>query len=371
MFSRVIDNSVVVLENIFRHMEFGEEPVLASESGGQEVALPVLAATLTTAVVFFPVTFLYGVSKFLFTALALAVILALIASYLVAMTVVPLFCARFIRVEHHAADKPRSLMDRFNRGFNAGFERLLNLYTRLVNRALDRPVAVLAGSAILFIGGLSLYPLLGVAFFPRTDAGQFVINLKAPSGTRLENTADEVAKVENFIRSEVDPNDLDMIVSNIGTTPGFSSIYTSNSAQHTAFVQVSLKEGHKTGSYEYMARVREKLASELPHITTYFQSGGLVDAVLNLGLPAPIDIQVSGSNMKVSYEIASKLASSIHEIRGVSDVYIPQDLDYPAIKLDIDRLRAGAVRADAAGGGEQRDHGAHFKSDDRPQLLGG
>lgn len=342
VFSRVIDNSVVVLENIYRHLESGMAPVFAAEEGGREVALPVLAATLTTAVVFFPVTFLYGVSKFLFSSLALAVILALLASYLVAMTVVPLFCARLIRVGHGTGEAlPSGLMARFNAGFNRGFERLLDSYTWAVNRALNRPGVVLAAVSGVFLASLAIYPRLGVAFFPRTDAGQFVINAKAPTGTRLEMTSDEIARVESIIRAEVDRRDLGMIVSNIGVQPGFSSIYTSNSAQHTAFVQVSLKEGHRISSHEYMNRVRERLAAELPHIVTYFQSGGLVDAVLNLGLPAPIDVQVSGSDLDTNFEIARKLASAIRKIPGVSDVYIPQDLDAPAIKLDIDRVRAG------------------------------
>jgi multidrug efflux pump subunit AcrB len=182
-----------------------------------------------------------------------------------------------------------------------------------------------------------------VAFFPRTDASQFVVNIKAPTGTRLEVTENEIEKVENLIRETVHPEDLRMIVSNIGVTPGFSSIYTSNSAQHTAFVQVSLKEGHEVGSYEYMDRVRGRLAAEMPHLGTYFQSGGLVDAVLNLGLPAPIDVQVSGSNMAQAHELAESLAARIRQIPNVSDVYIPQDIDYPALRLNVDRLRAAQL----------------------------
>jgi len=336
VFSRVIDNSVVVLENIFRHLELGETAVAAAEKGGAEVTLPVLAATLTTAVVFFPVTFLYGVSKFLFTSLALAVVLALFASYLVAVTLVPLFCSRFIsHSEGHG--------NRLNRAFNAGFEKLLNGYMRVAGAALRRPVAVLAGAMVVFLLSLLLYPRLGVAFFPRTDAGQFMINVKAPSGTRLEITADEVAKVENIIREEVAEEDLNIVVSNVGVTPGYSSIYTSNSAQHTAFVQVSLKEGHKTGSYEYMDRVRNRLAAEMPHLSTFFQSGGLVDAVLNMGLPAPIDLQISGPNQAAAHKLASMFAEQIRGIPGVSDVYVPQDLDYPALKLEIDRTRVGQL----------------------------
>ena len=341
-FSRLIDNSVVVLENIYRHLEMGETPAEAAEKGGREVALPVLAATLTTVVVFFPVTFLYGVSKFLFTALALAVVLSLFASYAVAMTVVPLFCARFITAPHAAATH-RSFGARFNDSFNRGFQKLLNGYDRMINRALNRPVAVVAASLLIFGASLLIYPRLGVSFFPRTDAGQFVMNLKAPTGTRIEVTEEEVRQVENLVRQVVRPEDLGMIVSNIGSQPGFSSIYTTNSAQHTAFVQVSLKEDHKIGSYEYMARMRKRMASDLPQLSAYFQSGGLVDAVLNIGLPAPIDVQVAGSNIKAGYNTAVQLANQIRNLSGVSDAFIPQDIDYPALQLDIDRERASQL----------------------------
>ncbi|MBS1858758.1 MAG: efflux RND transporter permease subunit [Acidobacteria bacterium] len=358
-FSRLIDNSVVVLENIYRHLELGETPAVAAEKGGREVALPVLSATLTTVVVFFPVTFLYGVSKFLFTALALAVALSLFASFAVAMTVVPLFCAFFIKAPaHHGtpsseaevtvehAPKRRSFGEAFNVWFNTRFESFLRIYDRAVAGVLRFPVMTLGLFAALFVGSLALFPMLGLSFFPRTDAGQFVINLKAPTGTRLAVSETEVAKLENLIRRVVSPEDLGMIVSNIGSTPDFSAIYTTNSAMHTAFVQVSLKEDHKVGSYEYMSRVKEKVQQELPELTTYFQSGGLVDAVLNLGLPAPIDVQVAGSNMEHSYDTALKLASQIKTVPGVADVFIPQDIDYPALQLDVDRMRASELGLD-------------------------
>lgn len=348
VFSRVIDNSVVVLENIFRHLELGESARHAAEKGGREVAMAVLAATLTTAVVFFPVTFLYGVSKFLFTALAAAVILALFASYFVAMTVVPLFCAKFLKghdwhEEHLEHEKP-GFARRFNAWFNRRFDALLDLYSKAVRAALKHPAAVVAGLMAAFAASLLLYPLVGIAFFPRTDAGQFVVNLKAPSGTRLELMQHEVRRLEDVIRGTVAPRDLKMIVSNVGVTPGFSSIYTSNSAPHTAFVQVALNEGHKTGSYEYMDRVRRRVADELPELTAYFQSGGLVDAVLNLGLPAPIDVQVSApSDLHAAYNTAREIAARIRKIPDVSDVFIPQDLDYPALRVQIDRMRASQL----------------------------
>jgi HAE1 family hydrophobic/amphiphilic exporter-1 len=335
VFSRLIDNAVIVLENIFRHLEMGESPDVAAERGGDEVSLAVLAATLTSSVVFFPVTFLYGVSRFLFSALALAVVLALFASYFVALTVVPLFCARFLKGGHQGG-----AMARFNRAFAARFESLLRWYEWRVRLALTAPRRVVAAVVGLLLVSLLLYPFLGVAFFPRTDAGQFVMNVKSPSGTRIEVTSADVGKVEAIVRRIVDARDLDLIVSNIGVQPGFSSIYTSNAGPHTSTIQVALKEDHRIGSYEYMRRMRDAIGQELPQLSVYFQSGGMVDAVLNQGLPAPIDVQLSGSDIEAVYKEASGVASAIRRLPGVSDVFIPQDIDYPSLRLDIDRERA-------------------------------
>jgi multidrug efflux pump subunit AcrB len=344
-FSRLIDNSVVVLENIFRHMEMGESPEVAAEKGGREVALPVLAATLTTIVVFFPVIFLYGVSRFLFTALAAAVVFSMLASYVVAMTVVPLFCAKLMKSPHlvHEHVVTESRFGKAIQGFNRYFERLVHYYDHTVAKALVRPVATTVGLVGVALLSLSLSPLLGVAYFPRTDPGQFVINLKAPSGTRLELTEQDFQRVEEDIRKVVPPNELGMIVSNIGVTPGFSAIYTPNSAEHTGFIQVSLKDGHKVGSYEYMNRTRLVLRQDVPELSTYFQSGGLVDSVLNLGLPAPIDVQISGMNLEKTFAVASGLAGRIRHMPRVGGVLIPQDIDYPALRINIDRERASLV----------------------------
>lgn len=347
-FSRLIDNSVVVLENIFRHLELGESPEAAAEKGGREVALPVLAATLTTVVVFFPVTFLYGVSRFLFTALAMAVVLSLFASYVVAMTVVPVFCARFIKGAHgHGAgdshEPPKGIGARFNAWFNRGFHRLLDRYEGSLKWSLARPVGTVVALSGAFLLSLGAVPFVDVAYFPRTDPGQFVINIKAPTGTRLENTEKYIEQVENLVRQEVKPEELAVIVANIGITPDFSAMYTSNSGQHTAFVQVSLKEDHKIGSYEYMDRVRRRLRTEIPQLTTYFQSGGLVDAVLNLGLPAPIDIQINATDLRAAHHAAAELARRVRELPGVADVLVPQDVDYPALRMEVNRDRASEL----------------------------
>jgi len=345
-FSRLIDDSVVVLENIFRYMEMGFSPRDAAEKGGMEVSLAVLAATSTTSIVFFPVSFLSGISKYIFTPLALGVVLSIFASYFFAMTVVPLYCANFIRLRDEAdvADIEPGFFARFDHKFNEKFQHMLNWYEALAIRAMRRPgftaAAILGGVALSL---LVLFPFLGRAYFPRTDPGQFVINVRMPSGTRLEVSNDYIAKVETIVRSVVKPSDMDMIVSNIGVYPDLSAIYTTNAAMNTAFVQVSLKEEHSIPSYEYMQRVRETLSREMPEVTAYFQAGGLVDSVINQGLPAPIDIQVSSMDMDGAYALAKDLSKKIEAMPNVSGVYIPQDIDYPGIALNIDREKASLI----------------------------
>jgi multidrug efflux pump subunit AcrB len=346
-FSRLIDDSVVVLENIYRHIELGEDPKVAAIKGANEVALAVLAIMLVAIIVFFPVTFLFGVSKYLFSALALGVVLALCASYFDAVTVVPLFCAYFLKAVHkHGADGSevvKTWSERFHEKFNAGFERMLNFYERWVRKALDRPREVLIGFGMLFVTSLFLYPFIGVSFFPQTDAGQFVINVKAPTGTRIELTENYIKHVEEIVRQVVKPDDLSTVVSNIGVTPDLSSLFTQNSAMHTAFVQVGLKEDHKVSSFDYMREVRQRIAAELPQLRTFFQSGGLVDSVLNQGMPAPIDVQVSGMDLHADDRIAQDFARQIKQLPDVGDVYIPQDMDYPALQVNVNRARASEL----------------------------
>lgn len=344
-FSRLIDNSVVVLENIYRHLELGEPPHIAAEKGGREVSLPVLASTLTTGIVFFPATMLYGVSQYLFSALAITIIIALIVSYVVAMTVVPLFCANYLSSTRVKKNKKAwlSFGYHFQAWFHKKFEHLLSFYSQSVHLALKKPKTVFSFifSGCLF--SLVFINMLGFSYFPRTDPGQFLVNLKTPPGTRIELTEKEVAKVEDIIRRTVNNGDLDVLTSNLGAVPDFSAIYTNNTATHTAFVQASLKDGHKIGSYEYMALARDSLQKEMPQLSTFFQTGGLVDAVLNMGLPAPFNIQVLGFSLEKTYKIASEIAQKIRSLDEVSDVYIPQDIAVPSLMLDIDRIHASEL----------------------------
>ena len=363
-FSRVIDNSVISLENIYRHLEMGAAPVIAAEVGGAEVNLAVLAATLVDVVDFFPVIFLYGVAKFLFSALALAFCLSLLASFVVAMTVIPLFCSRFLKsVPHGAHGHAHEVLDetqaeyeveptaptdhsrweRFNAAFNRMFNRVLDYYEYWVRRSLKRPGWTVLALSGTFLASLGIYPFLGLAFFPKTDAGQFTINMKAPTGTRIEVSDEYVAKVEDLIRREVGSTDLKRIVSNIGVVPDFSSLYTTNAGPYMATVQVQLNQPHKISSFEYMDRVRKAMASQFPDIRPFFYSGSMVDAILNQGKVAPIDVQVSSPDLPQIYGIAQNLANQIKRVRGVGQIYIPQDMDYPALRIDVDRVHAGEM----------------------------
>jgi multidrug efflux pump subunit AcrB len=290
----------------------------------------------------------------------LAFSLSLLASYVVAMTVIPLFCSRFLKEVPHAeghGEGPEgageegevmpppetSWWGRFNAGFNRQFTKLLDFYEYWVRRALVHPKRTIAIIAGIFVASFGVYPILGIAFFPRTDAGQFTINMKAPTGTRIENTDQYTANVEGLIRHVVDPKDMRMIVSNIGVVDDFSSLYTTNAGEYTATVQVQLTDDHKTSSFVYMDRVRDTLARQMPNVRPFVQSGSMVDAILNMGMPAPIDIQVSSPHLHQIYQIAQDLAGRIRQMPGVGEVYIPQDMNYPAIRLDVNRVHAGEL----------------------------
>ena len=384
-FSRLIDDSVVVLENIFRFMEMGVPPREAAEKGGMEVSLAVLAATSTTSIVFFPVTFLSGVSKYIFTPLALGVVLSIFASYIFAMTVVPLFCATFMRIHHEEG------------GAHEAGSFLLPAHGGAIQRALPTHAGALrsAGQACPGEAGFHgrgdsgrrraghpgcLFPFLGRAYFPRTDPGQFVINVRMPSGTRLEDSNRYIARVEKIIRDTVRPGDLGMIVSNIGVYPDLSAIYTTNASMDTAFVQTSLKEDHSLGSYEYMARVRERLSREMPELTTYFQAGGLVDSVINQGLPAPIDVQVSSNNMQGAFELAKTLAQKIKALAQRERCVHPAGSRLSRAGVEYRSRTRQPDRPLREGCGGQRDYRPHLRrhgcahlldrSQDRQQLHG-
>jgi HAE1 family hydrophobic/amphiphilic exporter-1 len=339
---RLVDDSVVVLENINRHLAEGKPPAEAARDGAEEVALPVLASTVTTCIVFFPVMFLFGVAKYLFSALALAVVLSMAASYLVAMSVIPIYCARFLTVADATAaehSEGKGLLAAFNRRY----ERFAAGYERQLERALNWKFLVIGAAAALFAVSVMMYPLLGTELFPETDAGTFTINFRAPAGTRIEQTTKLAKHIEAVIRQVIPSSDLDMVVSNIGLAPSISAIYSPNAAEDSGFIQVELKENHKRPTAYYVNRLKRLLPEKLPEARTLFASASIVDAVLNFGMMAPIDVQFSGPRFGELYRTAYEAQEMLKGLSGISQTFIRQEPDYPTLDVKVDRIRAARL----------------------------
>ncbi|HEY2484519.1 MAG TPA: efflux RND transporter permease subunit [Candidatus Binataceae bacterium] len=339
---RLVDDSVVVLENINRHLEIGQTPEVAAREGAEEVALPVLASTITTIIVFVPVMFLFGVAKYLFSALALAVVLAMLASYVVAMSVIPIYCARFLVVEKHGV-KRSGPFDRMFAAFNRRYERFAAHYEKLLERALDRKLFVIAGVGAIFAVSLLIYPLLGTQLFPTTDAGKFILHMRSPAGSRIEVTEALARRVEKLIREVIPPDEIGTVVANLGLAPSISAIYSSNSGEDTGQIMVTLQADHKVSTFHYMDVLKRDLPRKVPEVRAFFSSGSIIDAVLNFGLPAPIDIQVSGPDFNPLFEVARRIESEVGRLPEVAQAYIPQEADYPTLDIKIDRVRSARL----------------------------
>ncbi len=339
---RLVDDSVVVLENINRHLAEGKEPRIAARQGAEEVALPVLASTITTCIVFFPVMFLFGVAKYLFSALALAVVLSMAASYMVAMSIIPIYCARFLTKEA-AMEAEHGGGSGVFAVFNAWYERFAARYEQLLERALDHKAIVIAGVTVLFVASLAMFPLLGTELFPETDAGTFTINFRAPAGTRIELTTDMARQIEAIVRRVIPKDEIDMVISNIGLAPSISAIYSPNAAQDSGFIQVALKSGHRRPTKYYVERLRKILPLELPDARTLFSSGSIIDAVLNLGKIAPIDVEFAGNDFSQLSGLATKLQARLTHLPDVSQSYISQELNYPTLNIQVDRVKSARL----------------------------
>lgn len=339
---RLVDDSTVVLENINRHLAEGKAPVDAAHDGANEVALAVLASTITTIIVFSPVMFLFGVAKSLFSALSWAVVLSMMASYVVAMTVIPVFCAHFLTTE-----SAREAEEGSGHGILAAFirryDRFAERYEHLLDRMLDHKVLLVVTASILFVVSMAAFPLIGTELFPKTDAGQFVIQFRAPLGTRIELTEQLAQQLENTIRDTIPPSELSTVVSNIGLEPEFSAIYSSNAASDSSFVMVALKPDHRVSTWDYVAKLKSILPQRMPEIRTFFSSGSIIDSVLNFGLAAPIDIQVSGPHYSQLFDLAREVNARVRKLPEVAGTFIPEESNYPTLRINVDRVKAARL----------------------------
>lgn len=325
----LLDNNIVVLENVFRHLTMRKTVSQAARDGTNEVALPMLVITISILIVYLPIMFFTGIIRFLFVPLALAVAFTMVASYLASMTVAPVTIAALIKVESH-----------HETWFDRLFNWVANRYTAVLTWCLGHTTIVVVLSLVLLaLSGISAAGL-ATEFFPKVDAGQFILNLSAPEGTRVEKTEAIVERIEGIIKEETPTGELDQVVANIGLPQGWMVMFTPVTGPHQAFLLVSLLPNHTVSTPALIDRVRARIARELPGLKLSFQSGGIISDVLNAGLPAPIDLKLVGQDLNELKDAALRIREAVAAVPGTSDVVIRQGMDYPELLMSIDRSRA-------------------------------
>jgi multidrug efflux pump subunit AcrB len=337
----LVDNATVVMENIHRNQQLGKPLTVAILDGSAEVILPLTVATLAICIVFFPVLLLNGAARFLFIPLAATVVLSMLASYVLSFSVVPAF-ARHLLTEH---DHPGSgAGTRLAAAFDRVFDRFRDAYGRGLDTLLQRRKFVLGCVAAMVVVTGALVPVVGTDFFPSADVGLIKLHIRAPRGTRLESTEQMVAGVEQAVRDIIPEAELRTINDNIGVSGGLNLAFvpSDNVSGADADMFISLREGHRP-SEEYKQLIRERLNHDFPGSIFYFQTADIVSQVLNFGLSAPIDIQIQDQNFTRSYAAGQRLLKSLQRIPGVVDAHITQVLDFPALHIDVDRLRAARL----------------------------
>ncbi len=340
---RLVDDAIVVVENTHRHMAMGKSSRQATEDAVTEVAMPMFVITVTVFLVFLPIAFFTGVIKFLFVPLALAVAYSMMASFVVALTVAPVAMEWLLRNERHGdgeqgtghAGKLTAWWNRLNL-----FDPFVERYVAVLRWCLRHKAVVVGGVTALFVGSLLLAPRLATEFFPKVDAGQFILHVAAPEGTRVETTEALVGQLEGVLRQEIPAADLDQIVANIGLPHGWMVLFTPVNGPHQAFLLVSLTREHTVRTDALIARLRTRLARQFPGLKFSFQTGGIVSDVINFGLPAPIDIKVSGPQLARVAEAAARIRDVAAQVPGTADVQVRQGMHYPELHLEVDRAKS-------------------------------
>jgi CzcA family heavy metal efflux pump len=343
---RLVDDSIVELENINRHLAMpGKDRRTAVLDAAREVAMPIFVSTITTIVVFLPTVFLEGQSKLLFIPLTFTISFSLFASFLVSRTVTPLMCLRALRSSRPPAADSRGLRDRFMRVSQGLFDGLDAVYQDVLQWALGHRKVVVLGVLGVFLASLGLVPLIGTEFFPASDESQFRVFLRAPIGTRVEETEKIVARVEAMIRQHVRPEELKSIVSTVGIPAGRSALFTGNTGPHAAQVQVYLDtpDRRTRSDVEVVAALRPRFVGEFPGTVTYFNLGGIVNRVLNRGSQNPLEVEVLGYDIADAQVAAREVARVMREVPGVADVQVSREANYPQWSVVVDREKAATV----------------------------
>jgi multidrug efflux pump subunit AcrB len=348
----LVDNATVVMENIHRNQSLGKPLTVAILDGSAEVIQPLTVATLCICIVFFPVVFLTGPARFLFIPLAITVVLAMLASYVLSFTVVPAFARQILKDHDHSESHNPGLGARLAGAFDRGFDRFREAYGRSLEAVLLRRKFVLGAFALLIAVTGALFPIVGTDFFPTSDVGIIKLHVRAPRGNRLEGTEQIMAAVEDKIRTIIPPAELRTVNHSIGVPGGLNLAFvpSDNVSGADGEMLISLNKPHKPSDH-YRRLIREQLADEFPGTIIYFQTADIVSQVLNFGLAAPISIQIQDQNLQRSYAAAQKLLQMMKRIPGVVDPRIPQVLDFPTLDIEVDRQRAaklGVAQRDVA-----------------------
>ncbi|HXA76402.1 MAG TPA: efflux RND transporter permease subunit [Candidatus Acidoferrales bacterium] len=346
----LVDDATVEVENINRNLDQGKEIIQAILDGASQIAVPALVSTLSICIVFVPMFFLTGVSKYLFVPLAEAVVFAMLASYLLSRTLVPTM-ARYLLIEQTEEERREktktsgNVFVRMQEGFETGFEHFRERYHGLLERAVHhRKIFVVV---FLTACGLSfaLIPLVGQDFFPSVDSGEFTLHMRAPTGTRIEQTADICDHVESDIRSEIPPSELTTIIDNVGLPYSSLNLSYSNSAPigaGDADILVELAPGHPP-TQQYVRALRRRLGTDFPGVQFYELPTDIVTQILNFGLPAPIDIQIVGKNLSANRQFADNLLDQLKFVPGTVDLRIQQMFNTPELHIDVNRTKAQQV----------------------------
>ena len=351
----LVDDATVEIENIHRNLGLGTRLVQAILDGAQQIATPAFVSTLSICIVFVPVVFLTGPAKYLFTPLAMAVVFAMLASYLLSRTIVPTLVRYLLASETHgeAAGAAPGFFGRIHDAFQRGFERVRAAYIRALERALARRAPVLGAFTVVVVSGLVLLPFVGRDFFPAVDTGQFRLHVRAPAGTRIEETEQVFAEVEAAMRRVIPKDEVVSVIDNIGQPPPINLAFTDSVTlgPSDGEILVSLNPERHQPTARWMKTLRETLPREFPGVTFFFQPADIVSQILSFGLPAPIDVQVTGFNQQATHEIALEVAGRMARIPGAVDVHLHQVVNAPSLKVNVDRSRAvelGLTQRDVA-----------------------
>jgi len=340
----LVDDATVAIENIHRNITSGKPLEQAILDGSYEVTIPAFVSTLSICIVFLPVVLLVGPAKFLFTPLALAVVYAIIASYCLSRTLVPVMIKFILPPEMYlyTGGGPQTALDRYHVKFSESFHRFRKKYGTILMWSLRNRPIVLIIFGLIFCSAMFLALFIGQEFFPSVDAGQLRLHVRAPSGTRIEVTAEIFSEVEDEIRKVIHPDDIDMMIDNIGVNPTPYTLAFGDSTTVGGYdgeILLSLKPERKYSSQDYMIMLRKHLKEKFPNLLIFFQPADIVNQILNIGLPTPIDIKVSGYDQENNLKVARQLVEEISHVPGAVDAHIHQVVDLPELFLEVDRMQ--------------------------------